>query len=115
MEGMADHHKYTYPIAKKIVFDKVRESLGFDRTPTIGVGAAPISRETFEYFLSLDIPLLECYGMSETSGPQTGNRAGHHRLGSVGQSLDGFRTKIMNPDSDGNGEIWCIKFPFMKS
>jgi long-subunit acyl-CoA synthetase (AMP-forming) len=43
--------------------------------------------------------------MSETSGPQTGNRAGHHRLGSVGQSLDGCRTKIVDPDPDGNGEI----------
>ena len=96
---------YSYPIAKKLVFSKVKENLGLDRARILGVGAAPVSRETFEYFLSLDIPLFECYGMSETSGPQTGNRAGHHRLGSVGQSLDGCRTKIVEPDPDGNGEI----------
>jgi len=96
---------YSYPIAKKLVFSKVKENLGLDRAEILGVGAAPVSRETFEYFLSLDIPLYECYGMSETSGPQTGNRAGHHRLGSVGQSLDGCRTKIVDPDPDGNGEI----------
>lgn len=64
-----------------------------------------MSRETFEYFLSLDIPLHECYGMSETSGPQTGNRPGGHRLGSIGPSLEGCKTKIAEPDPDGNGEV----------
>ncbi len=105
MEGI-DENSFSYSVAKMLVFNKVKENLGLDRARSIGVGAAPVSRETFEYFLSLDIPLYECYGMSETSGPQTGNRPGHHRLGSVGQSLNGFRTKIADPDPDGNGEVW---------
>lgn len=96
---------YSYPIARKLIFSKVKENLGFDRCRILGVGAAPMARETFEYFLSLDIPLHECYGMSETSGPQTGNRPGHHRLGSIGPSLDGIETRIADPDADGNGEV----------
>ena len=116
---------YSYPIAKKLVFSKIKANLGFDRCRILGVGAAPMARvsesplviqillliptlfaqETFEYFLSLDIPLYECYGMSETSGPQTGNKPGRHRLGSVGPSLDGCSTKIHEPDPDGNGEV----------
>lgn len=54
------HHAsgISYPIAKKLVFDKVKEKLGFDRARLIGVGAAPISKETLDYFLSLDIVLL---------------------------------------------------------
>lgn len=104
LEGQASSG-YSYPLAKKLVFSKVKENLGFDRMRILGVGAAPMARETFEYFLSLDIPLYECYGMSETSGPQTGNRPGAHRLGSIGPSLDGVMTKIHEPDPDGNGEV----------
>lgn len=80
----------SYKWAKKLVFDKVKQNLGLDRTKCIGVGAAPISMESLEYFLSLDIPLLECYGMSETGGPHTGNRPGHHRLGSIGNIFEKF-------------------------
>jgi len=95
----------SYKWAKKLVFDKVKHNLGLDRTKRIGVGAAPISMESLEYFLSLDIPLLECYGMSETGGPHTGNRPGQHRLGSIGPSIGGCRTKIFNPDAHGEGEV----------
>ena len=105
LEGQNTGTGYSYPLAKKLVFSKVKENLGFDQCKILGVGAAPMSRETFEYFLSLDIPLLECYGMSETSGPQTGNRPGQHRLGSIGPSLDGCNTRIADKDPDGNGEV----------
>merc|ERR1719376_678476 len=97
---------FSYPIAKKIVFSKVKAAMGFDRARLIGVGAAPMSRETFDYFLSLDIRLLECYGMSETSGPQNGNRPGAHKIGTVGQEVYGYVTKIHDPDPEqGKGEV----------
>ena len=70
----------SYKWAKKLVFDKVKQNLGLDHTKVIGVGAAPISMESLEYFLSLDIPLLECYGMSETGGPHTGQEIKLFRL-----------------------------------
>ncbi len=44
--------------------------------------------------------------MSETTGPHTGNYQGSHRLGTVGPTIDGFKTKILDPDPEGNGEIW---------
>jgi long-subunit acyl-CoA synthetase (AMP-forming) len=34
-------------------------------------GAAPISLETLQYFGALYIPIMELYGMSECTGPQT--------------------------------------------
>ena len=46
-------------------------ALGLDRAHLCGTSAAPIARETLEYFLSLGIPILEVYGMSECTGPAT--------------------------------------------
>ena len=82
--GTTVSNDLSYKWAKKLVFDKVKQNMGMDSCKCIGVGAAPIAMESLEYFLSLDIPLLECYGMSETGGPHTGNRPGRHRLGSIG-------------------------------
>lgn len=53
------------------MFKKVRKALGLDRCSRCYTGAAPITRDTLEFFLSLDIPLYELYGMSESSGPHT--------------------------------------------
>lgn len=61
----------SYRIAKKLVFKKVRKALGLDRCTKCYTGAAPITKDTLEFFLSLDIPLYELYGMSESTGPHT--------------------------------------------
>lgn len=60
-----------FMLANNLVFKKVRAALGLDRCKTCFTGAAPITRETLEYFMSLNLPLMELYGMSESSGPHT--------------------------------------------
>lgn len=62
---------FSYKIAKQLVFKKVRKALGLDRCSRCYTGAAPITNDTLEFFLSLDIPLYELYGMSESTGPHT--------------------------------------------
>ncbi|KAJ3600042.1 hypothetical protein NHX12_033994 [Muraenolepis orangiensis] len=94
-----------YRLAKKLVFLKVRKALGLERCRQCFTGAAPITRDTLEFFLSLDIPLYELYGMSETSGPHTISVPTGFRLTSCGKEIDGCKTKIHNPDQEGNGEI----------
>lgn len=69
--GAAGHASLSYQIAKKLVFKKVRKALGLERCTRCYTGAAPITKDTLEFFLSLDIPLHEIYGMSESSGPHT--------------------------------------------
>jgi len=54
-----------YSLANALVFSKVRKTLGLDRAKTLVTGAAPISRRTLDFFLSLGLPILEVYGMSE--------------------------------------------------
>lgn len=94
---------FFYPLAKKIVFSKVRERLGLDRCRFQITSAAPISRDTLEFFLSLDIPLYEVYGMSECAGPATVSVPGNYRTGKTGVCLPGAELKIA-PD----GEI-CMR------
>lgn len=60
-----------YRMAKALVFTKVRTSLGLDNCHTFFSGASPLSQDVSEFFLSLDIPIGEIYGMTECSGPHT--------------------------------------------
>uniref|UniRef100_A0A8C7K037 Long-chain-fatty-acid--CoA ligase ACSBG2 n=1 Tax=Oncorhynchus kisutch TaxID=8019 RepID=A0A8C7K037_ONCKI len=96
-----------YRLAKKLVFRKVRTALGLDRCTKCYTGAAPITKDTLEFFLSLDIPVYELYGMSESTGPHTISlpNAFLFCLPSVGKLIPGCETKIHSPDQEGNGEI----------
>lgn len=91
------------PIAKKLVFDKVRERLGLDRARICVTSAAPIAKDTLEFFLSLGIPLLEVYGMSECTGPATYSPPDNYRTGKCGFTLPGTEIKIAE-----DGEI-CMR------
>jgi len=91
---------WAYAIARRLVFSRVRERLGLDRTRLAVVSAAPIAVETLEYFLSLGIPILEIYGMSEVTGPATMSLPGRYRTGRAGVALPGAEIRIA-----GDGEI----------
>ncbi|XP_067872508.1 long-chain-fatty-acid--CoA ligase ACSBG2 isoform X3 [Heterodontus francisci] len=92
-------------IANKLVFKKVRNALGLNRCTKCYTGAAPITKDTLEFFLSLNIPVYELYGMSESTGPHTVSVPEAFRLSSCGKVMPGCKTKIFNPDADGCGEI----------
>ncbi|KAL1270036.1 hypothetical protein QQF64_032325 [Cirrhinus molitorella] len=105
LNGNLSRKPLNYRLAKRLVFRKVRKALGLDRCTRCYTGAAPITKDTLEFFLSLDIPLFELYGMSESSGPHTISLPDAFRLTSCGKIIPGCKTKIFNPDADGNGEI----------
>lgn len=96
---------FGWGVANALVFKKVRIALGLDRCNFCFTGAAPIMRETLDFFLSLNIPLLELYGMSECSAPHTISIPTKFRIGSVGTEFPGVTTKLDSADKDGNGEI----------
>jgi len=53
----------------------VRKALGFDRCKFCMTAAAPIMKDTLDFFMSLNIPLMEIYGMSESTGKHLPPRA----------------------------------------
>ncbi|XP_068446102.1 long-chain-fatty-acid--CoA ligase ACSBG2 [Clinocottus analis] len=103
--GAAGRAPLSYQLAKKLVFKKVRKALGLDRCSKCYTGAAPITKDTLEFFLSLDVPLYELYGMSESTGPHTISVFDAFKLTSCGKEIPGCKTKLHNPDEEGNGEI----------
>uniref|UniRef100_A0AAY4DXX4 Long-chain-fatty-acid--CoA ligase ACSBG2 n=1 Tax=Denticeps clupeoides TaxID=299321 RepID=A0AAY4DXX4_9TELE len=105
LNGALPRKPLNYRLAKRLVFQKVRKALGLDRCTRCYTGAAPITRDTLEFFLSLDIPVYELYGMSESTGPHTISLSDAFRLTSCGKVIGGCQTKICNPDAEGNGEI----------
>lgn len=83
-----------YGFAERLVFSKVREQLGLDRCRIQVTSAAPISKDTLEFFLSLGVPIMEVYGMSECTGPTTASVPGKYVTGKVGTKLPGTELKI---------------------
>jgi long-chain-fatty-acid--CoA ligase ACSBG len=53
----------SFSLAKKLVFDKIHRQLGLDKCRYFYSGAAPITKETLDFFISLGFPLCEVYGM----------------------------------------------------
>jgi long-subunit acyl-CoA synthetase (AMP-forming) len=85
---------WSYGLAERLVFSKVRERLGFDEARMLVVSAAPIAKETLDYFQSLGLPIMEVYGMSECTGPTTMSVPSRYRLGRAGYAIPGTELRI---------------------
>lgn len=103
MNGI-DRNTYSYVLAKTLIFSRIKQTLGLDRCVTFLSGAAPISVDIKKYFMSIDIPLMDAFGMTETTGGHTLNNDTEFRLEAAGRKREGVYSKIVNPDEDQQGE-----------
>ncbi|KAK8807128.1 hypothetical protein WA158_003887 [Blastocystis sp. Blastoise] len=87
---------FGYGIAKKILFDKIKESLGFGAIRFIIVAAAPVTEETQLFFASLDLPLYDVLGQSEGTAPVFANGYINQtwKLRSCGRPMPGTEGRI---------------------
>ena len=95
-----DKETTLYRIFQKILFSKIKMALGLDQCDLFLSGAAPITAETMNYFMSLDIKINELYGMSESTGYHTGNTPDKMKLFTVGHL--GCPSKRSKLDRVGN-------------
>jgi long-subunit acyl-CoA synthetase (AMP-forming) len=72
----------------------VRAQLGLDEVERFVVGAAPTPPEVIEFFLSLEIPICELWGLSETTCVATINPPDRIKVGTVGPPLPGVELRI---------------------
>jgi len=51
--------------------NKLKRKIGFENVQEYLSGAAPLLKNTRDFFLSLGIYIINCYGLSETTGAIT--------------------------------------------
>lgn len=94
-----------FALADNIVLKRIKQALGFDDCKLFLFGAAPLKQTSIDYFASLNMPLFNCYGLSETTGSSTTNYMFNFSLSHCGKAFSGAHIKIANPDEKGEGEI----------
>ena len=84
-------------IADKLVFSKVRAALGMTQIKAVASGSAALQPRLARFFNGIGVPILEGYGLTETSpviSVNTTAQPGMLRIGAVGKVIDGVEVKI---------------------
>jgi long-chain acyl-CoA synthetase len=97
-----------FAVAEKLVFSKLQQRLG-GRLRVLVSGSAPLSRDIAEFFAAANLPIMEGYGLTESSAANFVNRMGKLRIGTVGQPLGDLECRI-----DSDGEILLRGAPVMR-
>jgi long-chain acyl-CoA synthetase len=105
-ETIPEELHQAFDLAEDQLFKNVRALFGTNIRECV-TGAAPIAPEILEFFYACGVPVMEGYGMTETSTSATVNRphAGEFRFGSVGKPQKNVEVRIAD-----DGEV-LIKGP----
>ena len=80
-------------LADKLIFAKIRANIGPNIKALI-CGSAPLAVETQLFFMMLGIPVLQAYGLTETTGICTLDVPGQVDPGFVGHAIPGIEMKL---------------------
>jgi long-chain acyl-CoA synthetase len=88
---------WRHRLADRLVYSKIKKRLG--GRLRLGVsGGAPLAKEIAEFFHSIDILIIEGWGLTECTTAASVNRPNRFRFGTVGPALPGFE---VHTDEDG--------------
>jgi long-chain acyl-CoA synthetase len=80
-------------VANAILFRKIRSAIGPNLKALI-CGSAPLAVETQRFFMMLGIPVLQAYGLTETTGICTLDDPQNYAPGFVGPAIPGIEMRI---------------------
>ncbi|MBN9626246.1 MAG: long-chain fatty acid--CoA ligase [Acidovorax sp. 65-7] len=92
--------KLTYAASYWLVFRALQNFIGLRNAHVALTGAAPIPPDVVRFFRVLGVPIIEVYGLTESTGMVTGHRLDHVVVGTVGVPTLGVEHRIAD-----NGEL----------
>lgn len=85
---------FPYKLADKLVFSKLKATLGMDQLRFAISGGAPLSVGDAEFFIGMGMKILEGFGLTETAPIVTFNRPWDMRPGTVGEVIKETEIKL---------------------
>ncbi|HEY1882854.1 MAG TPA: long-chain fatty acid--CoA ligase [Candidatus Cybelea sp.] len=98
--GPSGRQSLTFALAKRLVLGKIPPALGLDRVEFLCSGSAPLHSDTAMTFLAMGIPIMQGYGLTETSPIVSVSRLSANEYGAVGRPITGVEVEIA-----GDGEV----------
>ncbi len=105
---LADQPRKSWSLAQKLRFGAyywlilraLQNFIGLREASVALTGAAPIAPDVVRFFRTLGVPLIEVYGLTESTGMVTGHRLDDVAIGTVGPVTEGVEYRIAD-----NGEF----------
>jgi long-chain acyl-CoA synthetase len=92
-------------LANALVFPKIRAKMAGQNLKALICGSAPLSPETQLYFQMLGVPVLQVYGLTETTAICTMDDPQHVEPGRVGPAISGIEMRL------GENEEMVVRGP----
>ena len=86
--------RLTFAICYLLIFRALQNFIGLRRARIALTGAAPIAPAIVQFFRTMGVPLIEVYGMTESSGMVLGQKADSVRYGNVGVPTVGVEYRL---------------------
>lgn len=85
-------------LANTVVFPAMRKKMVGENLKALICGSAPLPPETQDYFNMIGIPVLQVYGLTETTGICTMDDPNHVAAGRVGPAIPGIEMRLGDND-----------------
>ena len=79
--------KIRFSLSYWLIFRALQNFIGLRKTRIAMTGAAPISPAIVHFFRTIGVPLIEVYGLTESSGIALGQVLSDRRVGTVGHGI----------------------------
>lgn len=82
-----------HAVFDRLVYPRLRQALGGEVGYTVS-GASPLASDDAHFFRGVGIPVLEGYGLTETTAPCTANTPSRTKVGTVGIPVPGTTIRV---------------------